>query len=77
MSGSGPPKPRHRVGAVGTLPLCCAPVAAGTEVLDLTTITTVPCITRATVRFCSTVAIDREVTTEPFAVCPPNQALAA
>jgi hypothetical protein len=77
MSGSAPPVPRHQLGAIGTLPLCCAPIAAGTQVLDLTTLTTVPCITRATVRACSSVAIEREVTTQPFAVCPPNTALAA
>jgi hypothetical protein len=64
-------------GAVATAPVAYTPVAAGTEALELTAVTTVPCITRGTVRFCSTVAIEREVTTQPFAVCPPNQALAA
>jgi hypothetical protein len=64
-------------GAIATNPVATMPVAAGPEALALTQIGTVPCLTWPLLRTVSTAAVAREVTTQPFAVCPPNQALAA
>jgi hypothetical protein len=64
-------------GAVATAPVAAVPVAAGAEALELTVITTLPCMTWPLLRTCSTVAVSRAVTTQPLAVCPPYSKVAA